>query len=100
MTEALTTHRWQWIAILLGTYSSLLALLPNPGYVLLAAAPMLLVCIAWWTLTGAPDRWLMIFLCAAVLLQPLPIARADSGQQPLLVNAALRQFAELIPLTD
>src|SRR4029077_18571782 len=100
MTEALSTPRWQWIAIFLGIYSALLALLPHPGYALLAVAPLLVVCVAWWTLTGAPGRWLMVFLCAAILLPPLPIALGDSGPHPCLAIAALGLFAGLIRLSD
>ena len=73
MTEALFGPRSIRIAIFLGIYSALLALLPDPGYRLLALAPLLLVSDAWWTLIGAADRWLLIFLCAAILLPPLPI---------------------------
>ena len=100
MTEALIGPRWLWIGIFLGLYSALLALLPHPADALLALAPLLLVCVAWWTLTGAPDRWLMIFLCSAVLLPPLPIALGDSGPHPCLVIAALGLLAGLIRLTD
>jgi O-antigen ligase len=100
MTEALIVPRWLWIGVFLGLYSALLALLPHPGYVLLALAPLLLVCVAWWTLTGASDRWLMIFLCAAVLLPPLPIALGDSGPHPCLAIAALGLLAGLIRLPD
>jgi len=100
MTEALIGPRWPWIGIFLGVYAALLALLPHPGDVLLALAPLLLVCVAWWTLTGAPDRWLTIFLCSAVLLPPLPIALGDSGPHPCLVIAALGLLAGLIRLTD
>jgi O-antigen ligase len=100
MTEALIGPRWLLIGIFLGLYSALLALLPHPGDALLALAPLLLVCIAWWTLTGAPDRWLLIFLCSAVLLPPLPIALGDSGPHPCLVIAALGLLAGLIRLAD
>jgi O-antigen ligase len=100
MTETLIAPRWLWIAIFLGMYSALLALLPHPSYVLLALAPVLLVCVPWWTLTGAPDRWLLIFLCAAILLPPLPIALGDSGPHPSLVVAALGVLAGLIRLSD
>ena len=100
MTEALITPRWLWIAISLGIYSALLALLPHSGYVLLAMAPLLLAGVAWWTLTGPPDRWLTLFLCAAVLLPPLPIALGDSGPHPCLLIAALGLLAGLFRLTD
>src|SRR5579872_3790944 len=100
MTEALPVPRWLGISIFLGIYASLLALLPHPIYILIAVAPLLLICVAWWTLTGAPDRWLTIFLCAAVLLPPLPIALGDSGPHPSLVIAALGLLAGVIRLAD
>src|SRR5690242_4788549 len=100
MTETLTGPRWLWIGIFLGLYSALLALLPNPGYALLALAPLLLAGVAWWTLAGAPDRWLTIFLCAAILLPPLPIALGDSGPHPCLAIAGLGLVAGVIRLPD
>src|SRR6516225_9802747 len=100
MNEALIGPRWFWIGAFLGLYAALLALLPHSGDVLLALAPALLACAAWWTLTGAPDRWLLIFLCAAVLLPPLPIALGDSGPHPCLAIAALGLVAGLIRLPD
>jgi O-antigen ligase len=99
MTEPLIAPRWFWIAIFLGIYSALLALL-HPTYVLLAMTPLLLAGVAWWTLAGAPDRWLMLFLFAAVLLPPLPIPLGDSGPHPCLVIAALGLLAGLIRLAD
>src|SRR5215471_14803253 len=100
MTEALIGPRWLWIATCLGIYSALLALLRQPTDQLVALAPVLLLSIAGWTLAGPADRWLTIFLCAAVLLPPLPIALGDSGPHPCLAIAALGLFAGLIRLTD
>jgi O-antigen ligase len=68
--------------------------------VLLALAPLLLLGAAWWTLTGAPDRWLLIFLCAAILLPPLPIELGNSGPHPCLAIAALGLLAGLLRLRD
>ncbi len=89
MIDALVTPRWSGVPILLGCYAALLALLHDPYYMLAALAPPLLICVAWWTLAGSPERWLKIFICAAVLLPPLPIALGDSGPHPCLVIAAL-----------
>lgn len=89
MIDALTPPRWLAISILLGCYAALIALLHDPYYLLAALAPPLLICVAWWTLSGSPDRWLIIFICAAVLLPPLPIALGDSGPHPCLLIAAL-----------
>src|SRR5947209_4596481 len=100
MTEARVRPGWLGISIFLGIYAALLALVHDPIYKLIAAAPLLLICVAWWTLKGAPDRWVTIFLCAAVLLPPLPITLGDSGPHPSLVIATLGLLAGVIRLFD
>jgi O-antigen ligase len=100
MTETVTRPRWLWISILLGSYAASLALLRDPVILLLALAPVLLIAIAWWTLSGAPDRWVAVFLCVAALTPPLPIALGDSGPHPSLLIAAIGLAAGLIRLSD
>ncbi len=100
MTEALPRPLRLWISILLGTYAASLALLRDPVILLLALAPVVLTAIAWWTLSGAPDRWVAVFLCVAVLTPPLPIALGDSGPHPSLLIAAIGLAAGLIWLPD
>ena len=97
MIEALTRPRWPWIQIALGIYSSLVAVLPDTARLALVA-PMALIGLAWWILAGPPDRWLLSFLCAAVLLPPLPIALGDSGPHPSLILAAMGALVGLIRL--
>src|SRR5262245_58564901 len=98
MTEALARLRAPWVPILLGSYAALLALAPNPTWLTLGTAPAFFVCLAWWTLAGAPDRWITIFLCAAVVLPPLPIALGDSGPHPSLAVAGLGLAAGVLHL--
>jgi O-antigen ligase len=100
MTDASIHPRWLWTSVLLGTYATLIALVPDTASRLALVAPALLIAISWWTLAGGPDRWLLTFLCAAVLLPPLPIPLGDSGPHPCLVIAALGVFAGLIRLSD
>ena len=100
MIETLTRPRWFWISILLGSYAASLALVRDPVILLLALAPVLLLAAAWWILSGAPDRWVVVFLCVAVLTPPLPIALGDSGPHPSLLIAAIGLAAGLIWLPD
>jgi len=95
MTEALIRPRSLWIAAVLGSYSALFALAPDTASRLTILAIPVLLGIAWWTLTGRPDRWLLTFLCAAVLLPPLPVALGNSGPHPSLLIAGLGLFAGL-----
>jgi O-antigen ligase len=98
MTDAPVHPRWFWISAALGIYAALIGLVPDTPFRLALAAPALLIGIAWWVLAGGADRWLLTFLCAAVLLPPLPIPIGDAGPHPSLVIAALGVFAGLIGL--
>ena len=100
MTDASTHPRWMWTSAALGTYATLIALVPDAASRLALVAPALLIGVVWWTLAGGPGRWLLTFLCAAVLLPPLPIPIGDAGPHPCLVIAALGVFAGLIHLRD
>ncbi len=100
MTDAQIHPRWMWISTALGTYATLIALVPDATSRLALLAPAFLIGIAWWTLAGGPSRWLLIFLCAAVLLPPLPIPVGDAGPHPCFVIAALGAFAGLIRLRE
>jgi O-Antigen ligase len=55
--------------------------------------------LAWWTLER-PARWLALFVGAALLLPPLPIAIGDSGPHPCLLFAAVGMFAGLFWMGD
>jgi len=60
----------------------------------------LLVCLCWWVFAGSANRWALAFLCAAILLPPLPIALGDSGPHPCLVLAALGVAIGLLRVRD
>src|SRR5690348_628853 len=89
MTEAVSRARGLWVPLAVGIYAAALALVPDPAARLALAAPVALAGLGWWVLTGPADRWLIVFLCAAVLLPPLPVALGDSGPHPSLLLAAL-----------
>ena len=96
LTEVLRVPRWMWVALCLGTYAALIALLRTPVAALALIAPIVLAAVCWWTLAGPPNRWLLAFLCAAMLLPPLPIELGDSGPHPCLVLAALGLIAGVL----
>jgi len=76
------------LACLIGAYAASVAVMPTLAGKLALAAPLMLAPMLWWTLAG-PRRWIALFLCAAALLPPLPIALGDSGPHPALAIAAL-----------
>src|SRR5690242_2010071 len=96
MIEALPRPRWVCIAVCLGVYSALIALARTPLAAVALVVPALAVALCWWIFIGPPNRWLLTFLCAAMLLPPLPIALGDSGPHPCLALAALGLIAGLL----
>src|SRR5258705_367057 len=76
----------------LGAYAAALALIPSRTTAAIAALPLLLIPLAWWTLTR-PGRWVAAFITSALLLPPLPYAFGNSGPHPSLVFAALGLMA-------
>ena len=72
------------------------AALPRPvsGWIGLSLA---VVPLCWWTLAGA-ERWVLMFLAAALVLPPLPLPGGDSGPHPALLFAALGLWAGLLRL--
>lgn len=68
-----------------------------PWIPLLLFAALLLVTGAYWTLRR-PERWVLVFLGAAVLLPPLPLPWGDAGPHPAIAVAALGFTAGLANL--
>jgi O-antigen ligase len=60
-----------------------------PGFAAKGALclPLVAIPLVWWMLGGA-NRWLGLFLFAALLLPPLPLAIGDSGPHVALLFAA------------
>ena len=92
--------RWLWVSIFLGVYAALIALARTPAAAIVLLTPALLLCVGWWICIGPANRWLLTFLCAAILLPPLPIALGDSGPHPCLLIAALGLIAGLLRPRD
>ena len=67
MIEALTRPRWLWVSIGLGVYAALIALVRTPVVALALITPALGLGLCWWILIGPPNRWVLTFLCAAIL---------------------------------
>jgi hypothetical protein len=100
MIEALIRPRWLWVSIFLGVYAALIALARSPALVIALLAPAVILCVCWWIFSGPANRWLLAFLCAAILLPPLPIALGDSGPHPCLLIAALGLIIGLLRPRD
>src|SRR4051794_2871527 len=100
MIDALSRPRWLWGSAAVGLYAALIALARTPESAIALLAPALLACVSWWVCIGPPNRWLAAFLCAAILLPPLPIALGDSGPHLCLVIAALGLFVGLLRISE
>jgi len=96
MIDTAVSPRWLWVSIFLGVYSALIALTRTPAAAIGLLTPALALSIGWWVFTGPANRWLLTFLCAAILLPPLPIALGDSGPHPCLLIAALGLIAGIL----
>src|SRR5438132_36075 len=62
----------------IGLWAAAVALAPGPGFKLALVAPPL-AAVATWFLAARPERWLPVFLGAALLTPPLPFAAGNSG---------------------
>lgn len=80
------------LAALFGCWAAAVALAPTVTMKAVLLAPAIALPLAGWTLT-VPGRWIALFLTAALLLPPLPIAIGDSGPHPSLIFAALGLWA-------
>jgi hypothetical protein len=86
-------------ALTCGAWAAAVALAPTlTAKALLAAPPALLLFTGWTVLDRG--RWVRIFLLAAILLPPLPIAMGDSGPHPAALAAGLGFFASLLWLRE
>src|SRR3954465_11260730 len=71
------------VPIALGIWAAFIALVPTITAKLLWSAPIVIAALCWWCFLH-PQRWLLLFLCALVVLPPLPIPLGDSGPHPAL----------------
>jgi O-antigen ligase len=84
---------------LIAVYSATVALAPSPGWAFAWVIPLFALPVIWWTLAG-PQRWLALFLAAALLLPPLPVALGNSGPHPAIALAALGLLAGFLRLQE
>jgi O-antigen ligase len=80
------------IAVCLGVWCAAVILAPTILAKTALLFPVVLAVLAMWILAGA-NRWVVLFLLAAILLPPLPIAIGNSGPHPALLVAALGLLA-------
>lgn len=83
----------------LGIYASAIALAPSRATQLLLITPLIAIPFSLWSLAD-PTRWTILFLCAALILPPLPIAMGDSGPHVCLAIAALGLLAGVIRMHE
>ena len=89
-----------WLAALaFGAWAAAIAAAPSLELRVLLAAPAAALGVLWWTVQR-PGRWVALFLAAALLLPPLPIAIGNSGPHPCLVFAAIGVFCGFLWLAD
>ena len=76
------------VALCLGVWAAAVLLAPTALAKIWLTLPLALAVFAGWVLIDA-SRWVLLFLVAAVILPPLPIAIGNSGPHPALLLAAL-----------
>jgi O-antigen ligase len=101
MTESRRVQppHWLFISAAIGAYAALVAAAPSLASRTALAAPLALAILAFWIL-AAPHRWIAGFICAALLLPPLPIPLGDSGPHPSLLFAAVGILAGALYVRD
>ena len=92
MKGAAAYARSNWmVPLAFGLWAAAIAAAPTLAVKAALAAPAAALPVAWWSIQR-PARWIALFLAAALLLPPLPIAIGNSGPHPCLVFAALGLF--------
>jgi hypothetical protein len=101
MTSATNRREWAmpWAPLAFGAWAAAIATAPNLSVKLVLCAPALVLPVLWWSLQS-PARWLALFLGAALLLPPLPIAIGDSGPHPSILFASLGLLAGALWAAD
>ncbi len=82
-------------AAAVGTYAAAVGVAPGLGAKIALASPLVLLPLLLWTL-ATPDRWLLLFFFAALLLPPLPVRIGDSGPHIALAVAAIGVFIGML----
>jgi hypothetical protein len=84
-------------AVCIGAWCAAVVLAPTLLVKAVLLFPVVFAAIAAWILAAA-NRWLIVFLLAAILLPPLPIAIGNSGPHPALLLAGLGLLAGVMRL--
>lgn len=84
-----------YIPFIIGVTAAAFVLLASPVAICAAAVIVGLGLLTWWTLTR-PQRWLIVFFAAAILLPPFPINLGDSGPHPALLFASVGVVAGIL----
>jgi O-antigen ligase len=88
-------------ALLLGGLAGLSTLLAGNviyrPFLIGTVAALVLIPLSWWLVSG-PDRWVLAFLPAVLLLPPLPLPWGDAGPHPSIVVAAVGLWAGIARL--
>ncbi len=80
----LSDTRTLFASLTLGVFAATIALLPAwTAQAAVLSVLFIAPCCLWILLRS--DRWLLVFLCALVILPPLPIQLGDSGPHPALL---------------
>ncbi len=99
MIKAQETRVQAAVLSAIASYAGLFALLPSPAARTALLAPLVLVPVLWWMLSG-PQRWIALFMPAVTLLPPLPIPIGDSGPHPAMLVALAGMFIGLARLVE
>jgi len=99
MTAGTLRIRWRQTltSLILGAYGAAIALVPETWQKLALCAPLLAVPVVLWLLADAA-RWIPVFLVAAWLLPPLPIAMGNSGPHVAILVAGVGLLAGVLRL--
>lgn len=82
----------------IGAWAACVAMVPGLGFRLLLGAILVLAPLVWWCCRGGGQQWLSLFLCALIVLPPLPIPVGDSGVHPALGLFTLGLFLSALSL--
>lgn len=101
MTESrILPNRWRRLApCALGLYAAAVALAPKPAGALILAAPLAAAPLGYWLLLR-PQRWVVVFFAAVLLLPPLPLGLGNSGPHPSLIVVLFGLLAGLLSLGE
>ena len=90
---------WAGAGIGLGLYTAAIAIAPDWRWACAAAAPLIFLPFAWWSL-AEPGRWFACFCAASLLLPPLPFTVGNSAPHVAILFAALGLWCGIVHPSD